>query len=100
MSEADIDAILREFDPIHGDIAQPEGKDAIVVSGVPASAETIGNPAPDAAGIAFFCVAAEQMLAAGHGFPDSNKYAWIADPSLESPDGAGRNEFPEGTERL
>ena len=80
MSEADIDAILREFDPIHGAIAQPEGKDAIVVSGVPASAESIGNPAPDAAGIAFFCFAAEQMLAAGHGFPDSQKYAWITDP--------------------
>jgi hypothetical protein len=75
----DIDAILREFDPIHGAIAQPEGKDAIVVSGVPASAESIPDPAPDAAGTAFFCFAAGQMLAAGHGFPDSSKYAWITD---------------------
>jgi hypothetical protein len=80
MSEADIDAILREFDPIHRQIAQPEGKDAIVVSGVPASAESLRDPAPDPAANAFFCVAAERMLAAGHGFPDSPKYAWMTDP--------------------
>jgi hypothetical protein len=28
----------------------------------------------------FFCVAAAHMLAAGHGFPDSEKYIWIVDP--------------------
>lgn len=80
MTEADIDAILKEFDPIHREIAQPEGKHAIMVSGVPACAESIGDPAPNAAGIAFLCFTAEQMLAAGHGFPDSHKYAWITDP--------------------
>jgi hypothetical protein len=80
MSEADIDAILREFDPIHGAIARPEGKDAIVVSGVPTSAESIAEPIPDVAGTVFSCFAAGQMLAAGPGFPDSQKYAWITDP--------------------
>jgi hypothetical protein len=81
MTEADIDAILREFDPIHRQVAQPEGKDVVVVSGVPtASAGGIADPAPDAAGTAFFCFAAERMLADGHGFPDSYRYAWITDP--------------------
>jgi hypothetical protein len=28
----------------------------------------------------FFCAAAGRMLAAGHGFPDASKYAWITDP--------------------
>jgi hypothetical protein len=32
--------------------------------------------------LAFFCVAAEQMLAAGHGYPDAPKYAWVADPQF------------------
>ena len=81
MSEAEIDAVLREFDLIRRAISQPEGKDAVVVSGVPASSESIGDPAPpDAAGTAYFCILAERMLAAGHGFPDSQKYAWITNP--------------------
>lgn len=80
MSEVDIDGVLREFEPIHRQIAQPEGKDAIVISGVRGAPDDTGNPAPDAFAIAYFCVAAEQMLAAGHGFPDSPKYAWIAEP--------------------
>jgi hypothetical protein len=81
MIETEIEAILREFDPIHRQIAQAEGKDAIVVSGVPTSAEDTPDPAPnDLAAIAFFCSAAQHMLSAGHGFPDSQKYVWIADP--------------------
>jgi hypothetical protein len=50
---------------------------------VPASAESVGDPAPpDAASIALFCFLAERMLSAGHGFPDSQKYAWISNPGF------------------
>jgi hypothetical protein len=83
MSESQIDSILREFDPIRSAIAQPKGKNTIVVSAVPTSAESIPDREPnDFFATAVFCLAAEHMLSAGHGFPDSNKYKWITDPSL------------------
>lgn len=76
MSEADIEAILREYDPIRNQISQPEGSDSIIVS-------ALGTPesvSQDLFVTEFFCAAAEQMLAAGHGFPDSHRYAWITHP--------------------
>lgn len=77
----DIQAILREFDPIRRQIAQPEGVDSIVLAAVPVPGELPSDPVlADQFSITFFCTAAEQMLAAGHGYPDAAKYSWIADP--------------------
>lgn len=78
MAPADIQAVLREFDPIRRAIAQPEGTDRIEVSASP----IIGMPSPaqdDRVAMAYFCFAAGQMLAADHGFPDTENYTWISD---------------------
>jgi hypothetical protein len=79
MATTDMQAILREFDPIRRQIAQPEGLDAIMLAAIPGGMPL--DPAlNDRGALAFFCAAAGHMLAAGHGFPDVPKYAWITDP--------------------
>jgi hypothetical protein len=82
MSEIEIETILREFDPIHRAIAQPAGKDAVLVSGVRACADSgaDADPSSDAFATAYFCFCSEQMLAMEHGFPDSHRYGWITNP--------------------
>ena len=83
MAAPDIQSILREFDPIRRQIAQLEGANAIVPAAIPVPGGMPLDPAlDDRLSLAFFCGAAKQMLAAGHGYPDAPKYAWVADPQF------------------
>jgi hypothetical protein len=79
MIQTHIQAILHEFEPIRKAVAQPEGIDTIEVFSIhPAG---ISNPADDDRdAILFFCANASWMLAADHGFPDTQNYEWITDP--------------------
>jgi hypothetical protein len=77
MAQSDIQAILREFDPIRRAIAQPEGTDAIETSAIPGIPNAVDN---DRDAILCFCAYANQMLVAENGFPDAQNYTWITEP--------------------
>lgn len=78
MNGVDIEALLREFQPIRMAVARVHGADGLVLSPVPGLAEKNAS-AIERQAIANFCGDSAQLFLDVKAFPDAGRYAWAAD---------------------